>query len=272
MSLVETDPRQLLPCGIFYSLLIGPTILSNLYLASFSIDRSFMLLNPTRYRLLITRRHVFVRVLLILLIVILFMTPHHYYFYYDKNTTLFLCEFHTFVDRWRLRIWPFLHAILFVSIPLLITTVSSLFLVHNRCEHRKATNNNVSESARRLERNAIVVACVSIAIAFALLPIVILQIFMVHDRLYNHDVYCSRRWKTYPILLYCFLTLSAFTYSFKFYLRLMISKLFQRDFLQVISCVHLQRVEANAQHSIPLQDRAIASNNLNSSNHRRDAL
>ncbi|CAF1063159.1 unnamed protein product [Rotaria sp. Silwood1] len=58
MSIIKTDPREIFSCGIFYSILIGPTILSNLYLASMSIDQSFMILYPAHHRLLITRCYV----------------------------------------------------------------------------------------------------------------------------------------------------------------------------------------------------------------------
>ncbi|UJR08236.1 hypothetical protein I4U23_012509 [Adineta vaga] len=257
MSLIKIDPRQIFSCGIFYSLLIGPTILSNLYLASMSIDRSVMILYPARYRALITRRHVLIRICVILIIIIIVMIPHHFYYYYDKKTTLFLCEFHDFIDRWRIRLWPFIHAILFVSIPSLITYISSIILIHNRCKHRRVTKNHLSENARRIERNSILILFVTIAISFSIFPHVILEIFTVHDRLYNHDQYCSTRWKTYKILLNWFLTLGALNYSFKFYIRLVISKIFRKDFLQLIACLALRRIKTNEQQIIPLKTRTI---------------
>ncbi|CAF1009280.1 unnamed protein product [Adineta ricciae] len=85
MSLIKTDPREILSCGIFYNLVIGPTILSNIYLALMSIDRSIMILYPSRYRILITRRSVLIRVYLVLVLVIIAMIPHHFYFYYNKK-------------------------------------------------------------------------------------------------------------------------------------------------------------------------------------------
>lgn len=75
MSIIRIGPRQIFSCEIFYSLLIGPAILSNLYLASMAIDRSLMIFHPNRYRLLVTQRHV--------LIVILCMIPHHFFYYYN---------------------------------------------------------------------------------------------------------------------------------------------------------------------------------------------
>jgi hypothetical protein len=251
MSVTKIDPRQILSCGIFYSILIGSTILSNLYVASMSIDRTFMILYPTRYRTLITRRHVLIRIFLILIIIIFIMIPHHFYYYYDKNTTLFICEFHTFIGQWRIRIWPILHAILFVSLPSIITCVSAIILLHNRRNHRRIHKNKLSENARRIERNSILVLFVSVALSFSLLPAVILQIFIVHDRFFNQGIFPSIRWKTYRILLNWFLALSALNYSFKFYIRLFISKKFQRDFIELFNCICPRKTKNKEHHLVP---------------------
>ncbi|CAF1022064.1 unnamed protein product [Rotaria sordida] len=260
MSIIKTDLREIISCGIFYSILVGPTILSNLYLALMSIDRTFMILYPTRYRLLITRRHVLIRIFLILIIVILFMIPHHFYFYYNRKTTIFICEFYTFIDHWKIRAWPFLHAILFVLLPSIITCISSVILLHNRCNQRKITKNKSSETARRMTRNAILIFLISIFILFSLLPTVIVEIFIVNDRLFNHDIFCSIRWKQYRILLNWFLTLSALNYSSKFYLRLIISKTFRRDFIKLINFISLRQQKNNEQSLVPLNNRNTAKN------------
>ncbi|CAF1169508.1 unnamed protein product [Rotaria sordida] len=254
MSIIKIDLRQILSCGIFYNILIGPTILSNLYLASISIDRTFMILYPTRYRLLITRRHVLIRIFLILIIVILFMIPHHFYFHYNKKTTIFICEFDTVIKPWRIRIWTFLHALLFVSLPSIITCISSVILLHNRCNQRKITKNKSSETARRMKRNSILIFFISIFILFSLLPTVILEIFIVHDRLFSHDIFCSIRWQQYKILLNWFLTLSALNYSSKFYVRLIISKTFRRDFIKLINFISLRQQKNNEQNSLALNN------------------
>ena len=235
VSIIKIDPREVVSCGIFYSFLIGSTILSNLYLASMSIDRTVMIFYPSRYRRWITQRHVLLRMCFILLIIILFMIPHHFYYYYNKNTTIFICQFHRFVVQWRVRLWPFLHAILFVSIPYLITCLSSIILLHNRCQQRRIMKNKLSENARRLERNSIVLLVVSITTFCSLLPFVILQIFIVHDQLFNHNqIISTHRLEIYRILLNWFLILGAVNYSLKFYFNLFISKLFRRDFIQLI--------------------------------------
>ncbi len=254
MSLVKTDPREILSCGIFYSILTGSTILSNEYLAWMSIDRTVMILYPTSYRLIITRRHVLIRIFLIFIIIMLFMIPHNFYYYYDKNTTLFICEFHTFIEKWRIRLWPFAHAIGFVTIPSIITCISSIILLKNRCKHRRITKNNLSENARRIERNSIFVLFVSIVVLFSLLPSGILEIFIVHDLLFSREIYCSTRRKTYKILLNWFLTLSAGNYSSKFYIRLFISKIFRRDFIQLINCILPRKEEVNEQQLVPLNN------------------
>ncbi len=95
--------------------------------------------------------------------------------------------------------------------------------------------NQLSENARRLERNSIVILFISITTFCSLLPFVILQIFIVHDQLFNHHgIITTNRWKIYRILHNWFLILGAVNYSFKFYVNLIISKLFRRDFVQLI--------------------------------------
>ncbi len=245
LSIIKTDPRQILSCGIFYSILFGSTILSNLYLASMSIDRTVMILSPTRYHLIITRRHVLIRIFFILLIIIVFMIPHHFYYYYNPETTIFICEFYTFIDHWRIHIWSFFHAILFVSIPSLITWISSIILLHNRCHHRKRHRNKLSESARRMERNAILIFFFSMTIFFSILPYVILQIFIFHDRLFHPGKISTIRLKTYQILLNWFYILVAMNYSWKFYTSLIISKTFRKDFIYLF-----QRKEKNNEQNV----------------------
>jgi hypothetical protein len=252
MSIIKTDPRQLMSCGIFYSIIIGSTILSNLYLASMSIDRIFLILYPSRYRVMITRRHVLLRIVLILLVVIVFMIPHHFYYYYDPISTIFICEFYSFTHRWQIHIWSFLHAIVFASLPSVITCLSSAILLHNRCRHRQKSNNKLSVIARRMEINSVAILFVSISILFLSLPTVILQIFIVHDRLVRHEILCSTRWEIYKILLNWFFILSALNYSLKFYIRLSISRSFQRDFIQIISCHFIQTNKNNQQRLSPL--------------------
>ena len=88
MSFIKTDPRQVLSCGIFYNILVGSTTLSNLYLASASIDRSIMVLYPVRYRSIVTRSHVILRLIIITFIVILLLAPRHFYFYYDPKNNI----------------------------------------------------------------------------------------------------------------------------------------------------------------------------------------
>jgi len=214
-----------------------------------SLDQSVMILYPNRYRLLITRRHVIVRIVLILIITILFMIPHHFYYYYNKKSTIFICEFYTFIDQWKIRLWPFTHAILFVSIPSIITCISSIILLQNRCHHRKIHKNKLSENARRLERNSILLLFISITIFFSILPFVILEFLIVHDSLFNHGIMSSTKWKTYKMLLNWFLTLGSLNYSFKFYLRLGLSKTFRRDFIQLFNC-NFQQKEKNTEQNL----------------------
>ena len=236
ISLIKTDPREVLSCGIFYSILIGSTTLSNLYLALMSIDRSMIILCPTRYRLIVTQSHVILRIILICVLIILLVIPHHFYLYYDRKTTLFLCDFYSSVHPRRIRLWSFMHAILLVGIPSLIVCVCSFILLHNRCEHKRNYKKTLSVTARRMHRNSIFIFFVSLGIFLSLLPACILEIYIVHDRLFRHKMYCSTRWRVYKILLTWFLTLSSINYSVKFYIQLIISTSFRKSFIQSITC------------------------------------
>jgi len=252
MSIIKTDPRHVLSCGIFYSILIGPTILSNLYLASLSLDQTFMILYSTRYRLIVTQRHVLIRIFLILIVIILIMIPQHYDYDYNKKTTIFICEFSIFINQWRVCLWTLSHAILFVTIPSIITCISSIILLQNRCNYRRVQKNKLSDTARRIERNSVLILFIVITLSFSILPFAILEIFIVHNRLSHHGIISSMRWRTYKILLRWFLILGAINYSFKFYLRLIISKIFQNDFLQLFNCNFQQKENNNEQNLIPI--------------------
>jgi len=252
MSIIKTDPRHILPCGIFYIILVGPTILSNLYLASMCLDQILMILYPSHYRRVITPCHVIIRLILILIIVIIIMIPHPFYYYYNKETTIFICEFHKYINRWIIRIWPFVHAILFVLIPSIITCIAAIILLQNRRNHRKTHHNRLSEVARRIERNSVLILFISIIISFCILPLVILEIFIVHDRLSNHGIISSIKMKKYKILRNWFLTLAAVNYSFKFYLHLIISKTSRRDFIQLFNCNFRQKEKIIEENLIPL--------------------
>lgn len=251
MSLIKTDPREIISCGIFYSILVGSTTLSNLYLASMSIDRSMMILYPARYRLIVTRSRVILRLTLITLIITVLLIPHHFYFYYKPGTTLFLCDLHSSVNYRRIRLWSLIHAILFVSVPSLIVCICSSILLHNRCKHKRLNKNNLSVTARRMHRRSILLFFVSLWLLLSLLPICILQIFIIHKRLVYPDSYCSMQWKIYRILLNCFLTISTINYSNKFYIHLIVSTTARKHFIQFITCTSDQQLPV----SIRMNDR-----------------
>jgi len=233
-------------------MLVGPTILSNLYLASMSLDQILMILYPAYYRRVITPCHIMIRLFLILIIVIIIMTPHPFYYYYDTKTTIFVCEFHKFVNPWIIRIWPFVHGILFVLIPSIITCISSIILFQNRYNHRKTHQNRLSEVARRIERNSVLIVFISIIISFCILPLVTLEIFIVHDLLSNHGIISSIKVKKYKILLNWFVSLVSVNYSAKFYLHLIVSKTFRRDFIQLFNCNFRQKEKIIEENLIPL--------------------
>ncbi|CAF4031905.1 unnamed protein product, partial [Adineta steineri] len=241
MSLIKTDPREFLSCGIFYSIIVGSTTLSHLYLASLATDRSIIVIYPTRYRLIVTRSHVILRILLITFIMILLSIPHQFYFHYEPRVTLFLCDFRSSLYHRKVRVWSFIHAILLVGIPTLIVCICSAILLHNRCKHKRTYKNNLSANARRMHRHSILLFVYSLGLFLSILPGCILEIFIVHDRLFYHNMHCSVRWKIYRILLNCFLTLSSINYSNKFYIHLTISTTFRNGFIQLITCKSNQK-------------------------------
>ena len=236
MSIVKIDPRQVFSCGIFYSLLVGSTTLSNLYLATMSIDRSIMILSPIRYRSIVTRSHVIIRLILILIIAIIFLIPHHFYFSYEPGLTYFLCNFHPSVNHRQVRLWTLIHALIFVSIPSLVVCISSFIFLHNRCKHKQIHKKNLSLNARRLHRRSICISFVSVWMFLSLSSSCILEIFIVHDRLFNHDYVCSIRSKIYRILLHCLLIFLSINYSMKFYVHMVISTRLRQSFIRFISC------------------------------------
>ena len=242
LSIIHIDPRQIFSCGIFYGILIGPTILSNLYLAAFSFDQGFMILYPNRSRRFITQRHVCICIVLILVIVILMLIPHHFFYYYDEKTTKFICEFRDFVEPWKIHLWPFLHAIFFVIIPYIITCGAVVILLRNRRYHRRFSQAALSQSSRRMERNAMCILVIFIVNFLTVLPYVVLEIFLVRDRLAFHEVLPLKRATLYRLLLNWFLIVSVVNYSFKFHVRLMISKAFRKDFKDLFKCSRQQRL------------------------------
>jgi len=210
-----------------------------------------MILYPARYRSIVTQSRIILRLISITIIVILLLIPHHFYFYYNRSTTLFLCEFYPFVDHRRIHLWSIIHAILFVSVPSLIICTSSGILLHNRCKHNRLHKNKLSASARRLQRSSILIFLVSLWLFLSLLPACILEIWMVHERFFDHDSHCSTRWKFYKILLNCFLTLSSINYSNKFYIHLIISTRARQNLMQFITC----RSDRQSSISIRMNDR-----------------
>lgn len=235
MSFVKTDPRKILSCGIFYGIIIGSTTLSNLYLASLAIDRSVIIIYPTRYRLIVTKSHVQVRLIIICIIVIIVSIPHHFYFSYEPKSALLLCAFNSSVNRGKIRLWALVHAILLVTIPSIIVCICTSILLRNRCKHQRNQQQHPSAAARRMRRQSMFIFFFSLGIFICLLPSCILEIFVAYDRLFDPDKSCSKRWKIYKVLSHCFLILTSINYSMKFYLHLIISRSFRADFLRLIN-------------------------------------
>jgi hypothetical protein len=240
MSLIKIDPGQVLSCEIIHTILIGSTALSNLYLASMCIDRSIMILCPIRYRLIVTRSHVILRIILISIIVLLILIAHH--FYYEPRGTSLICDTHPSVNHLDINLLSLIYAILFVFIPSLIVCISAFILLHNRCKHNRIYKKNLSESARRIHRRSIFIFVVTVGIFLSVLPLCMLELLIMHDGFFYQNRYCSTRWKIDKILLNCALILSTINYSMKFYIHLIISTTFRRSFIQFIACKSNQNI------------------------------
>ena len=173
--------------------------------------------------------------------VVLCLAPHHFYFYYDPQLSFFLCRFSSSVNRGGVRLWTFVHAIFFVSLPSMIVCASSFILVHNRCKRAGTLRGQRSVTARRMQRSSVLIAIVSVWILVSVVPTGILRIFMFHDRFFYRDTPCSTRWIVYKILLNSFLVLSSMTYSIKFYIHLMISTPFRRSFIHLVTCTSMAK-------------------------------
>jgi hypothetical protein len=247
MLFTRIDPREVISCGSFYSILFGSTKLSNVFLASLSIERSVMIVYPARYRSIVTQSRIVLRIILITIIVILLVIPHHFYFRYNPSTTLFLCEFDPSADRRRIRLWTLIHSILFVSVPSLIVCICASILLHNRCKHERLHKNSSSVGARRMQRNSVLIFLASLWLVLLLLPTCILEILMVHERFHDLDSHCPTRWKFYKILFNCFLTLSSINYSNKFYIHIIIFTATRKNFIKFITC------RSDQKSSIPIR-------------------
>jgi hypothetical protein len=220
-----------------YAFIVGPTIASNLLLASLSIDRSMIVIHPTRYRLLITRCHVFKRISLVILIVVFIMFLPHFTLYHDSNSYIqVVCDLRPVVHQWESNLWPLMHTVLFALIPSLITCISSLILFHNRFCHHPVLKRTLSARSRRIQTLSLLIAIFSVGSLIAILPVCILEVLTLNDRIANPDSSCSMRRMQYKILLNYFLSLMSMNYSFKFYAHLIISTPFRSNFIRLLNC------------------------------------
>ncbi|CAF0727262.1 unnamed protein product [Adineta steineri] len=237
MSFIRFDPRLVFSCGFFYTMISGPTIASNLLLASLTTDRSLMILYPTRYRLLMTRHHVFKRISLVTLIVVLIMIPPYFSLSYDPNLhNYFLCKLRPSFRRWETNLWPLIHTILFAFVPSLMTCISSIILLRDRFRHRRVHKRTLSIRSRRMQTLSLLIALFSLISLVSILPVGIVEVIIFNDHIVNQKSSCSMRRIRYKILLNCFLSFMSMNYSLKFYVRLIISTPFRRDFLRLIGC------------------------------------
>ncbi|CAF2076184.1 unnamed protein product [Rotaria magnacalcarata] len=259
MSFVKNDPRDVLSCRIFYCILVGSIALSNLYLAAVSIDRSIMILFPFRYRFIVTQSSVTFRIILILLIVIVLFVPHYFYLQYDAKAKLVLCNFTSSINDKQIHFTSIIHSIIFVFIPSLIVCIGSLVLLKNRHQHRRTHKHSSSSTARRMHKSSVLMFLISLWFFVSLLPALIIEIFVIYDQLFFHEMLCSMRQKIYKILLNCFLICSSVNYSTKFYIHLIVSESFRMNLIQFITCSNL----SNASRQLRMKVKNNNEQNIN---------
>ena len=123
-------------------------------------------------------------------------------------------------------------------------------------------------AVRQRHVGSIVLLFVSLVFCVSVLPICILQIFIVHDQFVPDDLWCSTQWKSYRMLLYCFLIRSLMNYLMKFYIHLIMSAAFQKHFVQFIPC----RTKDDRATSTPMKIVKEEQKRINSSTaQRRDS-
>ncbi|CAM4789199.1 unnamed protein product [Rotaria magnacalcarata] len=244
---------------IFYCILVGSIALSNLYLAAVSIDRSIMILFPFRYRFIVTQSSVTFRIILILLIVIVLFVPHYFYLQYDAKAKLVLCNFTSSINDKQIHFTSIIHSIIFVFIPSLIVCIGSLILLKNRHQHRRTHKHSSSSTARRMHKSSVLMFLISLWFFVSLLPALIIEIFVIYDQLFFHEMLCSMRQKIYKILLNCFLICSSVNYSTKFYIHLIVSESFRMNLIQFITCSNL----SNASRQLRMKVKNNNEQNIN---------
>ena len=224
------DPRDVLTCGLYYSLTIGSSNASTLLLTAASIDRVLIVVYPSRYSTFVTRTKALMKIALILLTVLLLMIQYHFTFYFSYSRHV--CEYYSYAQLWYSKVWPLIRLALLAFIPCLITCACSIVIFQNRFYRRPSTTSETS-GTRHMRTASLLLVIYSIYYTLSIMPVNILQLFhwyFLGDARLNEtsEMNCLKfsQWKM--LMKFC-MFLMAMNYSNKFIVHYLISLQFRRD-------------------------------------------
>ncbi|UJR33475.1 hypothetical protein I4U23_020920 [Adineta vaga] len=227
LSLIR-DPRDVLTCGTYYSLLIGSSHISTLLLTTASLDRVCIVVYPTRYSTFVSRTKGLVKIIFIIIIVSLLLIQFHFSFYFSHS--YYICEYDSYAQLWHGKVWPLIRLSLLAFLPCLTICICSMVILRNRYYRRPSTTSETTGS-RHMRTASLLLVIYSIYYTLSIMPLNILQLF--HSYFFNHDITetsqidCLKfsQWKM--LMKFCML-LMAINYSNKFLVHYLISIQFRR--------------------------------------------
>ncbi|CAF1537500.1 unnamed protein product, partial [Adineta steineri] len=231
------DPRDVLTCGTYYSLIIGSSNVSTLLLTAASIDRFVIVVYPSHYSTFVTRTKALIKILCIIIFVSLLIIQYHFSFYFSYS--YHVCEYYSYAQLWHGKIWPLIRVSLLAFIPCIVICVCSMVILRNRFYRRPSTTSETT-GTRHMRTASLLLVIYSIYYTLSVIPMNILQFF--HSYFLNDDINITEtskidcvkfaQWKM--LMKFCLL-LMAINYSNKFIVHYLISMQFRRDVWNLLS-------------------------------------
>ncbi|CAF3982912.1 unnamed protein product [Rotaria magnacalcarata] len=228
------DPRDVLTCGIYYSLTAGSSNVSTLLLAAASIDRLLIVVYPSLYSTFVTRKKAILKIIVIILFVCILVVQ--YYFSYYFSYSYYMCEYYSYAHLLHGQMWPLIRLALLAFIPCLIICVCSLVILKNRYYRRPSTTSETT-GTRHMRTASLLLVIYSIYYTLSVMPLSILQFF--HPYFFNDnttrqasEINCVKfsQWKL--LMKFCML-LMAINYSNKFFVHYLVSMQFRRYVMNI---------------------------------------
>ncbi|CAF0728038.1 unnamed protein product [Adineta ricciae] len=224
------DPRDVLTCGTYYSLLIGSSHISTLLLTAASIDRVWIVVYPSRYSTFVTRTKALIKIILIIIIVSLVIIQYHFsvYFSYSYN----ICEYYSYAELWHGKVWPVIRLSLLAFLPCITICICSMVILRNRYYRRPSTTSETTGS-RHMRTASLLLVIYSIYYTLSVMPLNILQLFhsyFFNDRITEASQINCLKFAQWKMLMKFCLLLMAINYSNKFLVHYLISMQFRRNF------------------------------------------